>query len=85
MTSEIRMTVEFDSRIPHRYRQDITSLTTKYGDLEKLRGQTISTTLQDFSAICQRDNPKTASYSGLGKFLKSEYNITLNIKSQKTK
>jgi len=85
MTSEIRMTVEFDSRIPHRYRQDITSLTTKYGDLEKLRGQTISTTLQDFSAICQRDNPKIASYSGLGKFLKSEYNITLNIKSQKTK
>lgn len=83
--SEIRMTVEFESRIPHRYRQDITSLTTKYGDLEKLRGQTITATLQDFSTICQRDNPKIASYSGLGKFLKSEYDITLDIRSQKSK
>ena len=79
MTSEIRMIVEFENR------QDIVSLTAKYGDLEKLRGQTISSSLQDFSAICQRDNPKTASYSGLSKFLASEYNITLEIKSQKTK
>lgn len=85
MTSEIRMIVEFESGIPRRYRQDIVSLTAKYGDLGKLKGQTITATLQDFSAICQRDNPKTASYSGLGKFLKSEYNITLDIKSQKTK
>lgn len=84
-TTTIKMTVEFESSIPHRYRQDIVSLTAKFGDLEKLRGQTISSSLQDFSAICQRDNPKTASYSGLGKFLKSEYNITLDIKSQKTK
>lgn len=84
-TSEIRMTVEFGSRIPHRYRPDITAMTTKYGDLEKLRGQTITATLQDFSGICQRDNPKIASYTGLGKFLKSEYDITLDIKSQKSK
>ncbi len=81
----IKMTVEFNSSIPRRYRQDIVSLTAKYGDLGKLKGQTITATLQDFSAICQRDNPKIASYSGLGKFLKSEYNITLEIKSQKTK
>lgn len=84
-TNEIRMMVEFESNIPRRYRQDIMSLTAKYGDLGKLKGQTISTTLQDFSTICQRDNPKIASYSGLGKFLKSEYNITLEIRSQKTK
>lgn len=84
-TNEIRMMVEFESNIPRRYRQDIMRLTAKYGDLGKLKGQTISTTLQDFSAICQRDNPKIASYSGLGKFLKSEYDITLDIKSQKTK
>jgi len=84
-TNEIRMMVEFESSIPHRYRQDIASLTTKYGDLDKLRGQTISASLKDFSGICQRDNPKIASYSGLGKFLKSEYDITLDIKSQKTK
>ena len=84
-TSEIKMVVEFESNIARRYRQDIMSLTAKYGDLGKLKGQTISSSLQDFSAICQRDNPKIASYSGLGKFLKSEYNITLDIKSQKTK
>ena len=84
-TSEIRMTVEFGSRIPHRYRPDITAMTTKYGDLEKLRGQTITATLQEFSGICQRDNPKIASYTGLGKFLKSEYDITLDIRSQKSK
>jgi len=84
-TTMIKMTVEFESNIPRRYRQDIVSLSAKYGDLGKLKGQTITATLQDFSAICQRDNPKIASYSGLGKFLKSEYNITLEIKSQKTK
>ena len=79
------MTVEFESSIPRRYRLDVMSLTAKYGDLGQLKGQTISTTLQDFSTICQRDNPKIASYNGLGKFLKSEYDITLEIKSRKTK
>ena len=79
------MVVEFESNIPRRYRQDIMSLTAKYGDLEKLKSQTIATTLQDLSAICQRDNPKIASYNGLGKFLKNEYDITLDIKSQRSK
>ena len=84
-TSEIKMVVEFESNIPRRYRQDIMSLTAKYGDLEKLKSQTIATTLQDLSAICQRDNPKIASYNGLGKCLKNEYDITLDIKSQRSK
>ena len=84
-TTTIKMTVEFESSIPRRYRLDVMSLTAKYGDLGQLKGQTISTTLQDFSTICQRDNPKIASYNGLGKFLKSEYDITLEIKSRKTK
>lgn len=84
-TSEIKIVVEYGSNIPRRYRQDIVSLTAKYGDLSKLKGQTIAATLQDFSAICQRDNPKVSAYIGLGKFLKSEYDITLDIRSQKTK
>ena len=84
-TSEIRLIVEFDNNVPRRYRQDIVSLISKYGDLDELRGQTISATLQEFSAICQRDNAKIASYDGLAKYLKSEYDITLEIKSQKTK
>ena len=84
-TTEIKIVVEYDNKIPRRYRQDIVSLTTKYGDLTKLKGQTITATLQDFSTICQRDNPKVSAYNGLGKFLKNEYDITLDIRSQKTK
>ena len=84
-TSTIKMVVEFDNSVPRRYRLDIVSLISRYGDLDKMKGQTITTTLQDFSAICQRDNPKIASYDGLAKYLKKEYDITLDIKSQKTK
>ena len=84
-TSTIKMVVEFDNNVPRRYRLDIVSLISRYGDLDKMRGQTITATLQDFSAICQRDNPKIASYDGLAKYLKKEYDITLDIKSQKTK
>lgn len=84
-TSTIKMVVEFDNNVPRRYRQDIVSLISRYGDLDRMKGQIITTTLQDFSAICQRDNPKIASYDGLAKYLKKEYDITLDIKSQKTK
>lgn len=84
-TSDINIVVEYKSRIPRRYKQDIMNLTAKYGDLNNLSGQTISSTLRDFSSICQRDSPKVASYNGLAKFLGKEYNITLDIKSQKSK
>ena len=67
--SDINIVVEYKSRIPRRYKQDIMNLTAKYGDLNNLRGQTISSTRRDFSSICQRDSPKVASYNGLAKFL----------------
>lgn len=83
-TNDIKIVVEYVSNIPRRYRQDIINLTAQYGDLGNLRGQTITTTLKDFSAICHRNSLKVAAYNGLAKCLIKEYNITLDIKSQKS-
>ena len=86
--SELVVMVEYDTQNnipPKRYQQDITNLTAKFGDFYALKGQTIDLTLKEMSAICFRDNPKVSSYDGLRKYLKTTYDIDLNITSQKSK
>lgn len=85
--SELVITIEFEAQnnIPHRYQQDINNLTAKLGDLSNLKGQTIDLTLKEMSAMCLRDHPKVSSYSGLLNYLKKTYDLTVTIKSQKTK
>lgn len=86
-TKELFVRIEFSGKmkIPRRYQQDIMDLTGKYGDLGRLKGQTLNITLQDFSKICKRDQPKIAAYKGLLKCLEKTYGININLTSNKTK
>lgn len=83
--SDLTITVKYKDSTPRRYKQDIFDLEKKYGNLWLLRGQTIRTTLQDFSQICTRNQPKVSSYRGLKKLLLDTYEITLKLTSNKTK
>ena len=83
--SDLTITVRYKDTTPRRYKQDVLDMTLKYGNLWLLRGQTIRTTLLDFSQICTRNQPKVSAYRGLKNFLLDAYNITLELTSNKTK
>ena len=83
--SDITIIVKYKDTTPKRYKQDIYDLEKKYGNIWLLKGQTIKTTLQDFSQICTRDQPKVSAYRGLKNFLLDTYDITLELTSNKTK
>ena len=83
--SDLTITVKYKDTTPRRYKQDIYDLEKKYGNLWFLRGQTIRTTLQDFSQICTRNQPKVSAYRGLKQFLLDAYNIKLELTSNKAK
>ena len=83
--SDLTITVKYKDTTPRRYKQDVFDLEQKYGNLWFLRGQTIRSTLQDFSQICTRNQPKVSAYRGLKNFLLDTYDITLELTSNKTK
>ena len=83
--SDLTITVRYKDSTPRRYKQDIYDLEQKYGNLWFLRGQTIRTTLQDFSQICTRNQLKVSAYRGLKKLLLDTYEITLELTSNKSK
>lgn len=70
--------------IPEKYRKDIEALRRKYGDAFKT-GFCINLTLQEALSIMPRERRRIDSYRGLQSYLKKDWNITLTIKSQKTK
>lgn len=70
--------------IPEKYKKDVASLRSKYGDALKT-GFCIILTLQEALSIMPRDRKRVDSYAGLISYLKREQGITLTIKSQKTK
>ena len=70
--------------IPEKYQRDIEALRQKYGDAFKT-GLCINLTLQEALSIMPRERRRIDVYSGLVSYLKKEWDITLSIKSQKTK
>ncbi len=70
--------------IPEKYKKDIASLQSKYGDAFKT-GFCINLTLQEALTIMPRERRRIDSYRGLQSYLKKELDITLTVKSQKTK
>lgn len=64
-----------------RFDSDVEALRKKYGDLET--GLTIEITLQELLKICPRKRTRVDAYQGLVSYLKSKYEVTLNIKSRK--
>lgn len=64
--------------------EPIPALRQKYGDAFKT-GLCINLTLQEALSIMPRERRRIDVYSGLVSYLKKEWDITLSIKSQKTK
>ena len=78
------VTKDSNRPIPEKYKKDVASLRSKYGDDLKT-GFCIILTLQEALSIMPRDRKRVDSYAGLISYLKREQGITLTIKSQKTK
>lgn len=78
------VTKDSNRPIPEKYKKDVASLQSKYGDALKT-GFCIILTLQEALSIMPRDRKRVDSYAGLISYLKREQGITLTIKSQKTK
>lgn len=78
------VTKDSNRPIPEKYKKDVASLRSKYGDAFKT-GFCINLTLQEALSIMPRDRKRVDSYAGLISYLKREQGITLTIKSQKTK
>lgn len=72
------------TNIPEKYRKDVALLQSKYGDAFKT-GFCINLTLQEALSIMPRERRRIDAYSGLVSCLKKEWDMTLSIKSQKTK
>lgn len=70
--------------VPEKYQKDIEALRRKYGEAFKT-GFCITITLQEALSIMPRERRRIDSYRGLQSYLKKDWNITLTIKSQKTK
>lgn len=84
--AEPSVSVRKDSNepIPEKYRKDIEALRKKFGDSFST-GFCIEVTLRELLELCPRDRRRTDAYIGLVSYLKNNYDITLTIKSQKTK
>ena len=78
------VTKDSNRPIPEKYKKDVASLRSKYGDDLKT-GFCIILTLQEALSIMPRERRRIDSYRGLQSYLKKDWNITLTIKSQKTK
>jgi len=70
--------------VPEKYKKDVEALQSKYGDAFKT-GFCINLTLQEALSVMPRERRRIDSYRGLQSYLKKEWDITLSIKSQKTK
>ena len=66
-----------------KYDSDIAALTEKWGTLST--GLCIETNLQDLLTICPRERRRIDAYNGLVSLLRDKYEVTLTIKSRKTK
>ena len=66
-----------------KYDADVEALQKKHGNFDT--GLCIEETLQELLTLCPRNRPRTDAYQGLVSYLKTEYGITLTIKSRKRK
>lgn len=78
------VTKDSNRPIPEKYKKDVASLRSKYGDDLKT-GFCIILTLQEALSIMSRERRRIDSYRGLQSYLMKEWDITLTITSQKTK
>lgn len=70
--------------VPEKFREDIAALREYIGAEKFKSGLTIEVTLSELLGIVPRNRRRTDAYDSLAKYLKSELDITLTIKSSKT-
>lgn len=70
--------------IPEKYKKDIETLRTKYGDSFST-GLCIEVTLKELLELCPRGRHRKDAYHGLVSYLSKELGIKLLITSQKSK
>ena len=72
------VTKDSNRPIPEKYKKDVASLRSKYGDDLKT-GFCIILALQEALSIMPRDRKRVDSYAGLISYLKREQGITLTL------
>ena len=68
--------------VPEKFREDVAALTKYIGEERFQTGLSIE--LSEILNIAPRTRRRTDAYDSLAKYLKSELDITLTIKSQKS-
>lgn len=69
--------------VPEKFREDVAALTKYVGEARFKSGLTIEVTLAELLAVVPRNRRRTDAYDSLAKYLKSELDITLTIKTSK--
>lgn len=70
--------------VPEKFRDDITALREYIGAEKFKSGLTIEVSLAELLGIVPRNRKRTDAYDSLAKYLKSELDITLTIKTSKS-
>lgn len=70
--------------VPEKFREDVAALTKYIGEERFQKGLSIEVSLSEILNIAPRTRRRTDAYDSLAKYLKSELDITLTIKSQKS-
>ena len=69
--------------VPKKFREDVAALTEYIGAEKFKSGLTIEVSLAELLGIVPRNRKRTDAYDSLAKYLKSELDITLTIKTSK--
>lgn len=69
--------------VPEKFREDVAALTEYIGAEKFKSGLTIEVSLAELLGIVPRNRKRTDAYDSLAKYLKSELDITLTIKTSK--
>lgn len=70
--------------VPEKFRDDVKALTAYIGEAKFKSGLSIEVSLAEILDIAPRTRRRKDAYDSLAKYLKSELDITLTIKSQKS-
>lgn len=70
--------------VPEKFREDVKALTAYIGEAKFKSGLNIEVSLSEILDIAPRTRRRKDAYDSLAKYLKSELDITLTIKSQKS-
>lgn len=70
--------------VPEKFREDVAALTAYVGEKRFKEGLTIEVSLSELLGIVPRNRRRSDAYDSLAKYLKSELDITLTIKTLKS-